>query len=190
MDRLFMSITPNSPRANKAMPAKSTKWSKAVIVFHWGSALLLIVIWTMITLHQGAEGDTYLNLHKAFGVSLLLWMMARVISRIISPTPASLSMPKWQIAISHLSHLLLYVLLFAMPISGILMSWYAGRSIDMFGLFELPSILDTDRGQARFFNNLHTDIFWPAILVFTAIHILAALQHQFIIKDNIFSRIK
>ena len=188
-----MSITPNSPRADssiEATSAKPIKWSAAVKVFHWGSVLLLIVVWAMITLHQSADGDTYLDLHKAFGVSLLFWMMARVISRVISPTPADLPMPKWQKAVTHLTHFLLYVLLFAMPISGILMSWYAGRSIDIFGLFELPSILATDRGQARFFNNLHTDIIWPSILVFTALHILGALQHQFIKKDNIFSRIK
>ena len=117
-------------------------------------------------------------------------MIARVISRVISPTPADLPVAKWQRMVSHLTHLLLYVLLFAMPLSGILMTWYGGRSIDMFGLFDLPSILATDRGQARFFNNLHTDVIWPAILVFTAIHILGALQHQFIKKDNIMSRIK
>ncbi len=145
----------------------------------------------MITLHNSASsGETYLNLHRAFGVSLLFWMIARVISRVISPTPASVPMPKWQTAVSHLTHLLLYAVLFAMPLSGILMTWYGGHSIDMFGLFELQSILTTDRGQARFFNNLHTDVLWPTLMVFTGLHILGAIQHQFIKKDNIMSRIK
>lgn len=186
-----MSMAPNNTRSNTVTAVKPNKWSAAVKIFHWGSVLLLIVVWGMITLHKGSSaGDTYLDLHRAFGVSLLFWMIARVISRIISPTPASVPMPKWQTAVSHLTHLLLYVLLFAMPLSGILMTWYGGRSIDMFGLFQLPSILATDRGQARFFNNLHTDVIWPTLLVFTALHILGALQHQFIKKDNIMSRIK
>lgn len=186
-----MSIAPNNRHANTVTAVKPNKWSSAVKIFHWGSVLLLIVVWGMITLHEGSSaGETYLDLHRAFGVSLLFWMIARVISRVISPTPADLPVAKWQRMVSHLTHLLLYVLLFAMPLSGILMTWYGGRSIDMFGLFDLPSILATDRGQARFFNNLHTDVIWPAILVFTAIHILGALQHQFIKKDNIMSRIK
>lgn len=186
-----MSSASSSRRANTVTAVKSQKWSSAVKVFHWGSVLLLIVVWSMIALHKGAsEGETYLDLHRAFGVSLLFWMIARVISRIISPTPADLPMPKWQTAVSHLTHLVLYILLFAMPISGILMTWYGGRTIDMFGLFDLPSILAVDRGQARFFNNLHTDVIWPTLLVFTALHILGALQHQFIKKDNIMSRIK
>lgn len=185
-----MSIAPNSHRANTVTAVKPNKWSAAVKVFHWGSVLLLLVVWGMITLYQNSDGDTYLNLHRAFGVSMLFWMIARVISRIISPTPADVPMPKWQTTVSHLTHLLLYILLFAMPISGILMTWYGGRSIDMFGLFELPSILVTDRGQARLFNNLHTDVIWTTLLVFTALHILGALQHQFIKKDNIISRIK
>lgn len=185
-----MSKTPIRPRANTAAVAKPTKWSPAVRIFHWGSVILLITVWAMITLHQNLEGDTFLDLHKAFGVSLLLWMIARVISRVISPTLPDLPMPKWQTMVSHLTHFVLYALLFAMPLSGILMTWYAGRSIDVFGLFELPSILATDRGQARFFNDLHTDIIWPSILVFTALHILGALQHQFIKKDNLISRMK
>lgn len=180
-----------SNKANsQASLSKPTKWSGAVRLFHWGSAILLIITWAMVTLHQNSDGSAYIDYHKAFGVSVLFWMIARVISRIISQTPVAVHMPTWQKAISHLTHTALYVLLFAMPLSGILMSWYGGRSIDMFGLFELPTMLATDRPQARFFNNLHTEVIWPTLLVFTALHILGALQHQFVKKDNILSRMK
>ncbi|HAV47416.1 MAG TPA: cytochrome B, partial [Psychrobacter sp.] len=47
-----------------------------------------------------------------------------------------------------------------------------------------------DRGLARLFNDWHTDILWPMIIVFTLIHIGAALYHQFIKKDNIMARMK
>lgn len=184
-----ITVSINSQTPNTLVP-RPTKWSGAVRFFHWISLLFLIVTWAMITLHQNSDGSFYEMLHKSFGVSFLFWMIARVISRIISQSPLPLPMPTWQKRVSELSHLILYVLLFAMPLSGILMSWYGGRTIEIFGLFELPSILARDRAQARFFNDLHTDIIWPAILVFTGIHILAALQHQFVKKDNILSRIK
>ncbi|UNK05203.1 MULTISPECIES: cytochrome b [Psychrobacter] len=179
-----------SVNTNAVTPLRPTMWSRAVKLFHWGSALLLVITWAMITLHQNSDGNTFIDLHRSFGLSLLLWMIFRVIVRVISPTPAPVVMPKWQTALSHISHLVLYVLLFAMPLSGILMTWYGGRGIEVFGLFDLPSVLTTDRSQARFINELHTDVFWPALLAFTALHILAALQHQFIKKDNILARIK
>lgn len=180
----------NDPNLIKEPKPRPDKWSGAVRLFHWGSVILLIITWSMITIHENTEGSTFIGLHKAFGVSLLLWMIARVISRIISQSPLTLAMPTWQKSISHLTHIALYVLLFAMPLSGLLMSWYGGRSIDMFGLFELPPIVGSDRAQARFYNNLHTNIIWPAILIFTALHLLGFIQHQFIKKDNILSRIK
>jgi len=43
---------------------------------------------------------------------------------------------------------------------------------------------------ARFYNNLHTDVIWQAIIAFTAVHISAALYHQFVKKDNLIARMK
>ncbi len=49
--------------------------------------------------------------------------------------------------------------------------------------------VEIDRSAARFYNDLHTDIIWPMILVFTVAHIGAALFHQFIQKDKLINRI-
>ncbi|WP_019673464.1 cytochrome b [Psychrobacter lutiphocae] len=164
------------------------KWSVAVRIFHWISALLLLITWVLITLHENNQGS-YIDLHKAFGVSVLAWMVARVIGRLLSTDPAPLPAPTWQKLASSVVHVGLYVLLFAMPISGLLMSWYGGRAVDMFGIFEIPSMLEIDRVRARFFDNLHTEIIWPLLLTFTVIHLLAVVHHQFIKKDGILKRI-
>lgn len=180
----------HSGHSGFSKPHSVEKWSSLARLFHWGSVILLVLTWVMHVLDSNTEGSTYLLLHKAFGVSLLFWMIARVINRMFSKTPSPVPMPIWQKAIAHLTHFVLYILLFAMPIAGVLMSWYGGHGIDMFGLFEIPPMVETDRSQARFFNNLHTDVFWPALLIFTAIHIVGALFHQFIQKDNMIARIK
>jgi len=70
------------------------------------------------------------------------------------------------------------------------MSVYGGRPVDIFGLFEIPVFVTPDRGLARFYNDLHTGIIWPAIIAFTLVHIGAALYHQFIKKDNLIARMK
>lgn len=164
------------------------KWSAISRFFHWVSALLLLVTWIMIFTYENTDNSFYIGLHKAFGISLLLWMIARVISRVFTKAPPPVPMPKWQEMISKLSHFMLYALLIAMPMAGLLMSVYGGRAVSMFGVFEIPVFVTPDRGLARFFNDVHTDIIWNLILVFTALHIAAALYHQFIKKDKLINR--
>ena len=82
-----------------------SKWSASSRIFHWISAVLLLVTWIMILLHQNLDSNSYIGFHKAFGVSLLFWMIARVINRVFTKAPPALPMPKWQMLISQLSHL-------------------------------------------------------------------------------------
>ncbi len=173
-----------------SLTSRIQKWPLSSRVFHWISALLLLVTWFMILLHDNLPSNTYIGLHKAFGISLLCWMIARVLNRVVTPTPPPVIMPKWQLLLSKISHFILYALLIAMPLAGLLMSVYGGRAVDMFGLFDIPVFVSPDRTMARFFNDVHTDIIWPLIIAFTAIHIGAALYHQYIKKDNLLTRMK
>ncbi len=165
-----------------------SKWSLSSRIFHWISALLLLITWVMILLHDNLDSNTYIGFHKAFGISLLFWMIARVINRLFTKAPPPLAMPKWQLLA--LSHFALYAILIAMPLAGLLMSVYGGRPVDIFGLFQIPVFVTPDRSLARFYNDLHTDIIWPMIIGFTVLHIGAALYHQFIKKDHLMSRMK
>ncbi len=167
-----------------------TKWSATSRVFHWISAILLLITWAMMLLYTNLDSKVYIGLHKAFGVSLLFWMIARVINRVFTRAPPPAAMPKWQMLLSQLSHFALYALLIAMPIAGLLMSVYGGRPVDIFGLFQIPVFVTPDRGLARLYNDWHTDIIWPMIIAFTLMHIGAALYHQFVKKDNLMSRMK
>lgn len=166
------------------------KWSFASRFFHWISAILLLITWTMIFLYDNLDSNLYIGLHKAFGVSLLFWMIARVINRIFTKAPPAVLTPKWQMLLSRLSHFVLYALLIAMPIAGLMMSLYGGRPVDIFGIFQIPVLVTPDRGLARLFNDWHVDIIWPMIIAFTVLHIGAALYHQFVKKDNLIARIK
>ncbi|WP_201592178.1 cytochrome b [Psychrobacter fozii] len=172
------------------MSNMNSKWSVSSRIFHWISAVLLLITWTMMLLNNNLDSNIYIGLHKAFGVSLLFWMIARVINRVFTKAPPPISMPKWQLLLSHLSHFGLYALLIAMPTVGLLMTVYGGRPVDIFGLFQIPVFVTPDRTLARFYNNLHTDVIWQAIIAFTAVHISAALYHQFVKKDNLIARMK
>ncbi|MBU5617541.1 cytochrome b [Psychrobacter sp. TAE2020] len=167
-----------------------SKWPVSSRIFHWISALLLLVTWLLMVVYQYTETKLYIGLHKAFGISVLCWMIARVLNRILTKAPAPVPMPKWQMLVSQLNHFVLYALLIAMPIAGLLMSVYGGRPVDIFGLFQIPVFVTPDRSAARFFNDIHTNIIWPMIIAFTVLHIGAALYHQFFMKDKLINRMK
>ncbi len=166
------------------------KWPVSSRIFHWISALLLLITWLLMVIYQYTDTKLFIGLHKAFGISVLCWMIARVLNRVLIRAPAPVSMPKWQKLISQFNHFILYALLIAMPVAGLLMSVYGGRPVDIFGLFQIPVFVTPDRSLARLFNEIHTDIIWPMIIAFTLLHIGAALYHQFILKDNLINRMK
>lgn len=185
-----MALFPASERPQTLQPHGVAKWALSSRIFHWVSVVLLIVTWVMIQMDENATTDTYINLHKAFGLSILFWTVGRLINRLLTKDPYTLPMPKWQTAISHLTHFALYALLLAMPLAGWLMSMYGGHSVSMFGLFDIPPLVAENRETARFFGKLHKDIIWTILLVFTGLHVVGALYHQFILKDGLLKRIR
>lgn len=184
-----MSVNPNNNHLNhNIIPIQ--KWALSSRIFHWVSVVLLLVTWGMIVLNENADSFTYIKLHKAFGLSLLCWMVGRVINRLVTKAPPDVPMPKAQTIIAHLTHLVLYSLLFAMPIAGFMLSMYGDHSVSMFGLFEIPVLVTPDDEQAQFFENLHTKIIWTLLLVFSGLHIAGALYHQIVKKDKLINRMK
>ena len=96
-------------------------------------------------------------------------------------------MPAWQRKAALYLHRLLYVLLFAMPLLG-----WAGTSafpakIMVFGLFELPPLVEPDRALSELLLGIH----WRLAFVLCALivgHVGAALYHHFVRKDRILMR--
>lgn len=185
-----MALFPASERPQTIQPHGVAKWALSSRIFHWVSVVLLIVTWVMIQMNEDAVTDTYIDLHKAFGLSVLFWTVGRLINRLLTKAPYSVPMPKWQTGISHLTHLALYLLLLAMPIAGWLTSMYSGETVNMFGLFTIPSFVGEDSHLAHFFEDLHKDILWTILLVFTGLHVVGALYHQFILKDGLIKRMR
>ena len=128
--------------------------------------------------------------HKSFGILILSLTALRLIWRSVSPTPSlPRTMSGLERRLAALSHILLYGLLFAMPLVGWLMISSSTRAIPtvIFGLFTLPRLIGPDAALHEFFENLHLAL---AILFMIVIfvHIAAALKHHFINKDDVLKR--
>ena len=183
-----MALFPASERQQPLQPHGVAKWALSSRIFHWVSVVLLVITWAMIELNDDAVDDSYLDLHKAFGVSILCWTLARLINRLVTKDPYTVPMPKWQTGLAHLTHLLLYFLLIAMPIAGLLTVMYSGEGVNMFGLFEIPSFVAQNSDMEHLFEKIHKDILWTLLMVFTGLHVVGALYHQFISKDGLIKR--
>ena len=160
-------------------------------LFHWfiGIAIvgLLVIGFIMVSIcHQPISGS-YIVCIKQTGVLVLFLVSLRVLWRLINvklELPADL--PLWQKLASKFTHFLLYIFMFLMPVSGILMSRFGGHEINIFNLFLIPP-LEKSPVLASFFNNLHgvSAFVFAALIV---LHISAGLYHHFVRKDNLLIR--
>ncbi|MEO8408938.1 MAG: cytochrome b [Propionivibrio sp.] len=126
--------------------------------------------------------------HKWAGVSLFLLAGARLAWRIAHRPPALPGhMPRGEQWIAYVAHALLYVLMFAVPLSGWLMSSAKGIQTVLFGLWAIPDLLAKDRELGHLLETVH----WGLNLLFAAIvagHVGAALKHHFFDKDDVLTR--
>lgn len=122
----------------------------------------------------------YYSWHKWAGVTVLLLAAVRLVWRLASKTPEySEALPAWQRRAAQATHGLLYVLMFAVPLSGYFYSLAAGVPVVFFGIVELPVLIQPDPDIKPVLQAIH---YWLNMLMaaLVGMHVAAALKHQFI----------
>jgi cytochrome b561 len=139
----------------------------------------------MAAMPKGAEKLQAAGMHKSFGVVVILLIFRRLFWKLMNAAPKS---PGGTGIIEQIlaqgMHWLLYLLMFAQPLSGVLMSQAAGYPVSVFGLFELPTLIDKDPEAAKLLMSGH-GVIWGVLVVAVVGHAAAALFHHFIRKDNV-----
>lgn len=169
------------------------RYTSTAIALHWLMAVLIIANFTLGVVMVDIPGITsdklrYFSWHKWAGVTILLLATLRLLWRLAHPAPPLPdTMPAWEKAAARLSHHLLYVLLFAVPLSGYFYSLAAGVPVVYFGVIELPVLIGRDPALKELLETTHFGL--NMLLAATvAVHVLAALKHQFIDRDTVFRR--
>ena len=179
--------------SDDAVTVDAGRYSMGAQAFHWISAALMFTVvpvaWYMTTLERtDPTREGWYTLHKSIGITILVLSILRVIWRHLSPPPALPGTINRRDAILvHAAHGLLYVLLFAMPISGYLISAAGGHPVVLFGVVPIPSLVPVDKALAHFGSQLHSVGQW-ALYGLVALHVLATLQHAFIKRDGVHRR--
>lgn len=178
------------------MHINTERYNKVAVLLHWTIALLIIgMIALGLTMGDYSIKYKFLayNLHKSFGLTVLVLSLFRLFWRFTHKPPAFPdSMKAWEKTGAHLGHLVLYFLMIAMPLSGwIMVSADAKYPTVFFSLFEvpqfpLPAAYDTNVTHEQF-EWLH---YWLAIsaIVLVIGHTLAALKHHFVNHDTVLRR--
>src|SRR4029077_3084653 len=114
--------------------------------------------------------------------------VVRLSWRLANPTPALPSTLKpYERFLANFTHATLYVLIFAMPITGWLMSSARGFPVSWFNLVQLPDLLANNRPLYEAMLKTHAAL---ALLLgaVASLHFLAALKHHFVLKDTVLRR--
>ena len=160
---------------------------------HWLTVALVLTVYGLtyvVDLYARGtpERSAVWGLHISFGLVLLVVVLGRLVVRAVGPLPApSDALSRLMSIAAHAVHLALYVLLIAIPVLGIAMTFLRGQSISLFGLLTIASPLTPDREFAR-------QVLWVhenganLLMIVAALHALAALYHHFLRKDDVLRR--
>jgi len=163
--------------------AKALHWLMAALLFG-----LLALGFYMHDLPLSPDKLKLYSWHKWAGVTAFLLLAFRLLWRVTHRPPALPdSMPKLMQFAAHAGHLMLYVLMIAIPLSGWLMSSTKGFQTVYFGILPIPDLLDKNKELGDLLALVHKSLNLLFIAVLAG-HIGAALKHHFIDKDDILTR--
>lgn len=149
---------------------------------HWLMAALLILQWFAAEKSKAFGGMSF---HFSLGLTLMALVMVRLGWRIshAAPPPPEGS-PRWERLIGRSMHYAWYLLMIALPLSGILHRQFRGKTTSWFGIIDFPAWLSPDKYWAHQLEEAH-ELLGVVFLVMLALHVLAALKHQFIDRDGV-----
>lgn len=169
----------------------SGRYTRTAVLLHWLMALGLLGAFCvgvyMADLKFSPTKLKLFNWHKWAGITLLLLAVVRLAWRLTHRPPPDVPMPGWQAKLAHGIHVLMYGLLFAIPLVGWAMTSAKGYPVVWFGVLPLPDWVPKDKALGEQLEELHSLLAWGLAALVVA-HAAAALKHQFIDKDGLLGR--
>ena len=164
-------------------------YNRTAVILHWVLAVsiffLFISSWWMLGLPLPSDELRFrefpFQLHKNIGITLvfllalLLYVRFRHRPAAVPPSPDT---PRWMLRLAVVDHIILYVLILAVCLSGYLSSAHTRWDTTVWWLVDLPRIAQPDEDMNMFFSDIHIWSAW-ALLAVIAVHISGAVYHAF-----------
>jgi cytochrome b561 len=178
------------------LTASVTRYHPLARALHWLLALAIVGNFALgVYMHELPFSPArlqYYSWHKWAGVLILTFSAVRLVTRLMAPPPPlpqaiEAAMPGWQKAAHHATHAGLYLLFFAVPLSGWAFSSAAGFPVVLFGVLPLPDFVPVSEPLADVLKGVHKfAALGMAALVL--LHVAGAVKHQLIDRDGLMSR--
>lgn len=170
-------------------------WGVVARILHWAVALMivgqLITGWMAENTSDREASHTLIRNHFQFGVVLTGLIVMRLLWRLTHRSPEPLpGEPAWRERAAGAVHAAIYLLLIILPVAGYIVWVHMREAMDVFGLFTVPTLftpnLDDERLWAASWY-VHFFAGW-ALIGLVALHVSAALWHQFVRRDGLILR--
>jgi cytochrome b561 len=160
--------------------------------FHWILFLMItgmvLVGFIMADMDLSPDKVKLYGLHKSTGIVVLALVSMRLAWKFANVSPLLPdSMHALEKFLARAGHAMLYLLMFAMPLTGWMMSSAAGFPVSVYGLFTLPDLVAPDTNLKALMIDAHFYLAW-LLVIMVGLHVLAALTHHFYYRNNILRR--
>lgn len=168
------------------------RWGTVSIALHWLTALLILGLAVVGLLMTELPNSPFklqvYALHKSFGLTVFALAALRLVWRWIAGSPDDLPGSRLQALAAKTVHVALYVLMFAMPLSGWLYNSASGFPLRWFGIVSLPKLFTGYNPELkRLAHDLHETGFY-VMAALLLVHAGAALYHHYIKRDDTLKR--
>jgi cytochrome b561 len=170
----------------------TVRWGALSQIFHWVIVALIITQFVLANQYDnlplGMAKLAVIARHKSVGITIFALAVLRLAWRLLNPTPLLPNTLKpYERVLANLTHYGLYAILFIMPLTGWIMSSARNFPVSWFSLFQLPDLVAPSRPLYDAMHETHEILAWTLVGLAT-LHVLAALKHHFILKDDTLKR--
>lgn len=179
--------------------SETARYTGVAIALHWLIAIAIVVLilvgWNMSDMADDnpAKEELY-QMHKSFGIVVLILTLARIAWRFMNPPPPlPADFKGWETTLSHITHIVFYGLMLAMPLSGwalVSTSYEFDIATVLFGVISWPDLPlgflanEAGHGSIEF---VHSKLAWLAIGLI-GLHVAGALKHEITADAGVLKR--
>ena len=168
--------------------AEPERYDAVVRSLHWLTAILVVVqfavAWTMPDVHRGIVPVGLIAWHLSIGTTILAVIVFRAVWRLTHHEPsAPAAIPIALQILSRMTHVALYALLVALPLLGWANASARGWSVRLFGVIPLPPLSATGSPSGLKLGDVHQTAAL-ALLAVIGLHVLGALYHLLVVRDQ------
>jgi cytochrome b561 len=159
-------------------------------ILHWTMAAMVLTMLFIGVAMVASLADYYrlVSIHRPLGIAILVLVIVRYVNRRINPPPPFLaSMSSEERFVAHASEMMMYAMMFGLPLIGWGMLSAARYPVVLYGPLHLPPILPHSPMLYAVLRKTHTIVAYLFFATFIA-HFSAVLFHTVIMRDHLIDR--